>query len=312
MSLGHARNAHRQWLGMPGTPAAHVAIDWTSGHELRDHRRGPNTFRGSGQRRRGVSTTTTAGHRQHAVVFIHGIGGSARVWTAQRASFAAAGLHAIAVDLPGYGTRAPVAETSFEGMAADLEAQVAALGLDRPVLVGHSMGGMVAQTALRRRPDGYRAAVLCCTSPAFGDSGGDFQRKFVTARLGPLDAGATMAELAGPLVDAMMGPSPHPGARPHAVDVMASVPPATYRAAVRCLVTFDERAALPQIRVPVLCLAGANDRTAPAAVMERMAGKIPGARYACLEGAGHLANLEVPDAFDQAVLGFLRDVMPAS
>ena len=260
-----------------------------------------------------VSMTMTAdssGHGKRTVVFIHGIGGSARVWGAQLASFTAAGIHPVAIDLPGYGARPPVTETSFDGMAADLEAQIVAQGLDRPVLVGHSMGGMVAQTALRRRPEGYRAAVLCCTSPAFGDPGGDFQKKFVAARLGPLDAGATMAELAGPLVDSMMGPSPHPGARPHALEVMASVPPATYRAAVRCLVTFDERASLPQIRVPVLCLAGANDRTAPAAVMERMAGKIPGARYACLDGAGHLANLEVPDAFDAAVLGFLRDVMP--
>jgi 3-oxoadipate enol-lactonase len=251
-----------------------------------------------------VSSTSSTS----TVVFIHGIGGSARVWTAQLASFAAAGVPAIAVDLPGYGTRPPVTETSFEGMAADLEAQLAAQGLDRPVLVGHSMGGMVAQTALRRRPDGYRAAVLCCTSPAFGDPGGDFQKKFVAARLGPLDAGSTMADLSGPLVDAMMGPSPHPKARPLAMEVMGSVPPATYRAAVRCLVTFDERAALPQIRVPVLCLAAENDRTAPATVMERMAGKIAGARYACLKGAGHLANLEAPDAFDAAVLGFVRDV----
>ena len=57
------------------------------------------------------------------------------------------------------------------------------------MLVGHSMGGMVVQTMLRRRPDGYRAAVLSCTSPAFGNPAGDFQKKFVADRLAPLDAG---------------------------------------------------------------------------------------------------------------------------
>ena len=68
--------------------------------------------------------------------------------------------------------------------------------MQRPVLVGHSMGGMVAQTMLRRRPEAYAAAVLACTSPAFGNADGDFQKKFVADRLGPLDAGKTMADLA--------------------------------------------------------------------------------------------------------------------
>jgi 3-oxoadipate enol-lactonase len=244
-----------------------------------------------------------------AVVFVHGIGGSARIWTPQREAFAAAGLHPVAVDLPGYGARSPVAEMDFEGLASDLEATVARLGLDRPVLIGHSMGGMVAQTALRRRPDGYRAVVLCCTSPAFGNRAGDFQKKFVAARLGPLDAGATMPALAASMVDGLMGPTPDPTGRAFAIEIMSATPVTTYRAAVQCLVAFDERANLSHIRVPILCLAGEHDRTAPASVMERIAAKIPGARYVCLAGVGHLPNLEAPAAFDAAILGFLRDVL---
>jgi pimeloyl-ACP methyl ester carboxylesterase len=88
---------------------------------------------------------------------------------------------------------------------------------------------------------------------------------------------------------------------------MASTPASTYRAAVRCLVTFDERANLPNIRVPVLCLAGEHDRNAPPPMMERMAAKIPGARYVCLPGVGHLPNLEAPAAFNAAVLALLVD-----
>ena len=68
--------------------------------------------------------------------------------------------------------------------------------MQRPVLVGHSLGGMVAQTALRRRPDGYSAVVLVCTSPAFGNPSGEFQRKFVADRLRPLNLGKDMADLA--------------------------------------------------------------------------------------------------------------------
>jgi pimeloyl-ACP methyl ester carboxylesterase len=244
-----------------------------------------------------------------AVVFLHGIGGAARAWTPQIAAFEARGFRGVALDLPGYGAR-PAAETmTFDELAADLEATVNRLGLDRPLLVGHSMGGMVAQTALRRMPDGYRAVVLSCTSPAFGNPAGDFQKKFVADRLAPLDAGATMAELAAAMVDGLMGPRPNPDGRAHAVEIMAATPDLTYRAAVRCLVGFDERANLTRIRVPVLCLAGEHDRNAPPPVMERMAARIPGARYVCLPGVGHLPNLEAAQVFNDVVLDFLAQAV---
>jgi pimeloyl-ACP methyl ester carboxylesterase len=247
-----------------------------------------------------------------AVVFLHGLGGAARAWTPQLASFAAAGFEPVVLDLPGYGVRPPVAAMDFESLAEDVERQIAERGLRCPVLLGHSLGGMVAQTALRRRPDGYSAAILSGTSPAFGNPGGDFQRKFVADRLEPLDAGKTLADLAAGIVDGMMGPAPDRAARALAISCMAAVPGQTFRAAVHCLVGFDERANLAHIRVPVLCLAGEHDRNAPAAMMERMARKIPGARYHCLPGIGHLANLEAPASFDAAVVGFLRQALSVS
>jgi pimeloyl-ACP methyl ester carboxylesterase len=244
-----------------------------------------------------------------AVVFIHGIGGSARVWTPQVESFAAVGFVPVALDLPGYGGRPPVAAMDFDGLAADVEEAVDQRSLEKPVLLGHSMGGMIAQTALRRRPDGYAAAVFACTSPAFGSADGAFQTRFIADRLGPLDAGKTIADLAPKMVDRMIGPAAEPAGCAHAVDVMSAVPADTYRAAVRCLVGFDERANLAKIGVPVLCLAGEKDPNAPAVGVERMAGKIPGARYVCLPGVGHLPNLEAPAAFDAAILDFLRQVL---
>ena len=57
-----------------------------------------------------------------AVAFVHGIGGSARVWMRQTASFAAAGYGSAALDLPGYGARQPVTSMTFEELAADVEA----------------------------------------------------------------------------------------------------------------------------------------------------------------------------------------------
>ena len=242
-----------------------------------------------------------------AVVFIHGIGGGARLWAPQMTSFSAAGYRPVAPDLPGYGERPAVDHMDFEGLAAGIEAEIARLGLPRPVLVGHSMGGMVAQTALRRRPNAYRAAVLACTSPAFGSGTGEFQKKFVADRLAPLEAGKTMADISRTVV-AAMGPNPDIAGRALASAAIAATPERTYRAAVHCLVGFDERANLAAIRIPVLCLAGEHDLLAPPSGIERMARKIPHARYVCLSGVGHFANLEAPAAFDAVLFAFLAQV----
>jgi 3-oxoadipate enol-lactonase len=252
------------------------------------------------------------GSRHQAVVFLHGIGGAARGWAPQAESFAKAGFHPVPLDLPGYGARPPVDSMTFDTLAVDVEAIIDRDKLQRPILVGHSMGGMIAQTLMRRRPDGYRAAVLIGTSPAFGNPEDDFQKQFVAARLAPLESGKTMPQLASEIVDGMMGPAPDPNGRALAIDLMGATPTATYRAAVLCLVQFDERANLGNIHCPVLCLVGEHDRNAPPPMMERMAAKIPGAKYVCLPGVGHLPNLEAPHVFDKAVLDFLQSAIPVT
>ena len=243
------------------------------------------------------------------VVFLHGIGGGARSFAPQMASFAAAGYRPVALDLMGYGGRDPVEALSFEALAEDVEFSIGESGLERPILVGHSMGGMVVQTMLRRAQLDYAAAVLSCTSPAFGNPAGDFQKKFVADRLAPLDAGKTMADIAPQSAANVFGPNADPAGRALYIQQYAAVSEATYRAAVKCLVTFDERANLPDIKVPVLCLAAEHDRNAPPPVLEKMAAKIPGAYYLCLSGLGHMPNLEAPAAFDGAIFNFLDHVL---
>ena len=147
---------------------------------------------------------------------------------------------------------------------------------------------------------------LIFTSPAFGGAGGDFQREFIAARIGPLDAGQTMADIATRLMPGMHGAVSKPGGLQHAEHVMAGVPAATYRKAVVLLTSFDRRALLPTITVPALLVAGAEDRTAPGAVMQRMAQKIPGADFALLEGCGHLGPMDQPDEFNHVLEDFLE------
>lgn len=244
------------------------------------------------------------------VILLHGIGGGKAIWAGSVAALAAAGFDAIALDLPGYGDSRTLAPGGMPHMAQAVLATMDTLGLPRAALVGHSMGGLVAQETAAIAPERVNALVLACTSPAFGKADGAWQARFVAERLKPLDDGLGMPGLAAALVPPMLGPAADPAGVALATRVMAAVPEATYRTVLAAIVAFDRRAALPAIRVPTLCLAGAHDPTAPPRVLRGMAERIPGATYAELAGAGHIANVEAPAAFDATVVEFLNEVLP--
>lgn len=246
------------------------------------------------------------------VVLLHGIGGGQAVWTWPASgtadAVAEAGFRAVAVDLPGYGASAALKPCEASCMARQIGRLIDRLGAGRAIVVGHSLGGMVALELWSERPDAVRALVLACSSAAFGKPDGDWQARFVAERLAPLDAGLGMAGLAAKIVPSMVAPQARAEACEQAIAIMSQVPEATYRAVLRSIVSFDRRALLPTITVPVLCLAGEHDRTAPPQVVQGLAERIPGARFDVIEGAGHLVNLEQPDAFHAALCRFLGSV----
>ncbi|MET4174204.1 3-oxoadipate enol-lactonase [Bradyrhizobium sp. LA6.1] len=241
------------------------------------------------------------------LIFLHGIGGAARAWRQQFARFSTQ-FRAIAWDMPGYGGSAPLASVSIAALADALQQFIEQLGATTPILVGHSIGGMIVQKWLAQSPKLARAIVLAQTSPAFGKADGDWQKSFIAARLGPLDRGETMKSLAPSLVKELVGDDPDPKGMELARECMASVPEASYRAMMLALMGFDQRSTLKDISVPTLLLSGSKDNNAPATMMAKTATFIPSAEYVELAGVGHLANLERPDAFDEALGRFLNSV----
>ncbi|MBP6404847.1 MAG: alpha/beta hydrolase [Proteobacteria bacterium] len=239
------------------------------------------------------------------VLMLHGIGGGHLAFAPQVETLASSGYRAVAWDMPGYGHSAPIEPYTFKGLAQSCITLIEALQGGPVTLLGHSMGGMVAQEVVARRPELVSRLILCGTSPSFGKPDGDWQRDFIAQRTAPLDAGKTMAELAEVLVPQMVGPGSLPEGVKLATHCMAQVNPSTYRRALECIVTFDRRANLPLIHVPTLLLAGEHDRNAPPAVMKKMAAAIAGSTYLEMKGIGHLQNLEAPDEFDGALLNFL-------
>jgi 3-oxoadipate enol-lactonase len=214
-------------------------------------------------------------------------------------------LETIAWDMPGYGGSAPLPTVSIATLAGALQDFLQQVGVTKPILVGHSIGGMIVQQLLVKSPHVASSVVLAQTSPAFGKPDGDWQKAFIGARLGPLDRGKTLVSLAPSLVKELVGDDPDSDGMDLARDCMAAVPEATYRATMLALMGFDLRSALKDIAAPTLLLSGSKDNNAPAPMMAKMATYIPAAKYVELEGVGHLANLERPEAFNAALDSFL-------
>ena len=250
------------------------------------------------------------GRGSTAVFLLHGVGGGKEAWPTTIAALVAAGYRVVAWDMPGYGASDTIDPYDMAGLAGALEALVDGTGAHRNVILGHSMGGMVAQEAMAQFSDKLHGLILSGTSPTFGKPGGDWQRQFLQSRFAPLDAGRGMAGLAPELVAAMIGRDAEPEGTALARAVMSKVPEATYRAALSAIVAFDRRANLADIGIPTLCIAGEDDRNAVPEVMRKMAERIAGAEYRCLPRIGHIANLEAPVAFNALVLDFITRHFP--
>lgn len=242
-----------------------------------------------------------------SLVWLHGIGGNQNSFDSQLSDFSR-NWRCVAWDMPGYGKSPAPDRLSFEMMADALATLLDHLGESKTVVLGHSMGGMVAQVFALRYPDRLRALLLAATPAAFGKPGSDFAEKFLAQRLAPLDEGKVPADFALPLVRSLFVDPENHAAVDAAVASMAALSAKSYRAALTCLVTFNNRAGLKRIACPTLLLAGEADMTTPPKAIEPMAREIPNATYCCLSGLGHLANMESPQKFNMAVKKFLKTI----
>ncbi|MEL6792222.1 MAG: alpha/beta hydrolase, partial [Pseudomonadota bacterium] len=226
-----------------------------------------------------------------SVIAMHGIGGGPTSFADQIGALPA---RVIAWAMPGY-RNSPPDELTFENLAARLAAFMDALGLERAHLLGHSIGGMVAQEFAARHPDRTASLVLIGTTPSFGGRDPAFAEAFLEARLAPLDAGATMAEIAEASAPNICGPGASAEVFAKVAAPMAATPEATWRAVLKCLTTFNRRDDIAAMTMPTCLIAGTDDKNAPARTMEKMAAQMPDAEYHLLDGVGHMINQEAPE-----------------
>ncbi len=241
------------------------------------------------------------------VFMLHGAFGAKEYWRAQIQALAAAGHRVVAWDAPGYGLSLLPADFSIDRCAQALAVLLRREGGRCNVVLGHSMGGMIAQRAWVHAPECIHGYVLSATSAAFGKSDGDWQKEFVRQRVAPLDAGRTLPEHAPGMLRAMTAPGAQGPALDLLIATVSQMREDTFRAAVAAIATYEGRALLPTMDIPVLCIAGELDRTAPAEVMAKMAAKLPRAQFVAMAGAGHFGWAEQPGRFNDLLLRFLSD-----
>ncbi|MCC6551706.1 MAG: alpha/beta fold hydrolase [Polyangiaceae bacterium] len=256
------------------------------------------------------------------VVFIHGLGSNLKFWRYQLDAFAARGFHVIALDLPGYGKSDKPASFPYtmESMADAVRELCGALGVKRPILVGHSMGGQTALSFGIRWPDEPAALVL--TSPAgfesFSPSEREWFRRVVTAR------GIKRASEYG-----IWGSIRHNNfqrwrpefewliedrARVAGSKEFDSYAYANVRSVAGLADNEFIRKSLGRIKAPTLIVFGEDDGLIPnpflhggdtAGVMEHGHAGIAGSKLVPLDGCGHMVQMDCTREYNDAVWGFL-------
>ena len=241
------------------------------------------------------------------LVLLHGMGSTASVWLPQLEHF---GTHrrVLAWTMPGYGNSPALPELSWAGLVDAVEALRASQGLDRFHLLGHSIGGMVAQAYALRHPARLASLVLSASSAGFGRASPEWKAQFLRQREEPLQRHDTFAQALPAMLARFCAPCIAPSLRALAELSGAAIDKAAYLRAMQLLLTFDSADELPALDLPVLLVAGSLDEQAPLKAQQKLAAALRRCSLVTLEGLNQLAPLEDPPRFNRCVQDFLLKV----
>lgn len=239
------------------------------------------------------------------VLLLHGYPHDRSLWAPQLAA-PASGFRYLAPDLPGFGETARIAPTTLDRWSDWAIALLDALGLERAVIGGLSMGGYLALAIARRHPSRVRALVLADTR-AGADSDEARAKRREAQTLARAEGPGAIAERA---IAGMIGRTTR-ASRPA---VVAELDAMMRRAPVEAIVDAlqvmidrpDATPSLAAISVPTLILCGEEDVLTPPDDSRAMHAAIGGSRLEVIPKAGHASNLEQPEVFNRLLSDFLR------
>jgi len=232
------------------------------------------------------------------LVLLHGITGNARSWQHQLQDLAAS-YDVVAWDMRGYGSSSdPIGSYTLADVAEDLAGLLGHLGFARAALGGHAMGGVLALEFYGRYPAQVQALILADTNAGHAEL-------VAEDRAARAPAATAEAAVLRPATPALLSLDAPPEVLQEAEHILAEIHPDGYRYAAHALAEADEREVLPRVKVPTLVLWGELDEVTSRQDAQYLADRISGARFESIPHAGHLSNLEQPEAFNAAVRRFL-------
>lgn len=239
------------------------------------------------------------------LVMLHGLGMSSELWPHQVGALSRE-HRMIAVDLRGFGrSEKPTAAGAYavERFADDVVSLVNELRLPKLHLLGTSMGGFIAETVALRVPERLLSLILCHTGFRMSIPADILEARVAALRSEPMEAYGQM------VASQALAPGAPAELRDWLVELLARNDREAYtRVLVEGLRAFDLESRVGEIRLPTLVVIGELDRVIPAAEGRLLAARIPGAEQVVIEGVGHLGYAERPEAFNDALLGFLKRV----
>jgi pimeloyl-ACP methyl ester carboxylesterase len=237
---------------------------------------------------------------QPAIVFLHYWGGSSRTWDGVVDALAGQ-YRTIATDHRGWGeSDAPVEGYAIADLANDAQGVIEALNLSRYVLVGHSMGGKVAQLLASRRLPGLVGVVLVAPSPPSPTILPDEQR---AAMSHAYDSRESVEWVLDNVLTANVLP---PAQRERVIEDSLRGAPQAKTEWLDVAMREDITADVAAIDVPVVVIAGEQDQVDHVDTLrQELLPRIAGAQMHVLRGTGHLSPLEVPDALAALIRTFV-------
>lgn len=236
-----------------------------------------------------------------ALVLIHAFPLSSGMWEHERRSLRDAAEPIIAPSLPGFGgTAVPRGDASMDDYADSVVAAMDAAKIERAAVAGISMGGYVAFAMWRRHRPRIERLFLADTR-AEADNDEARERRLRLAEL--VREHGIEALLKTPPQWLRKG-SPHWD--PLLKMIRGQTPEGVAQGSIAMAHRPDSRPDLPTIDVPTAVAVGEEDTITPLEMSQTMADAIPGATLSIIPGAGHIANIEAPTAFEAALRAWLR------
>jgi 3-oxoadipate enol-lactonase len=244
------------------------------------------------------------------VVLLHGFPLDHTMWSSQIAALETT-CRVITPDLRGFGQSSlgdsdPARGVTMAQYADDVAALLDAIEVHEPiVLAGFSMGGYIAWQFVRKYPDRLRALIPCDTRAAADTDEARANRRKMAERIHEWGS-ARVAETMGPKLFAAGKFEANPRIVQDLRNVVSRTTPDAIAAAQRGMAARPDMTwLLPQIEVPTLVIAGAEDALVPPTEMRQIAASVPNGQFVEIPEAGHMTTVENPAAVNAAMAEFI-------